>query len=75
MFISSQTESTNFYPLCNSIDKTINKQDRILVEEMQNLGMILLNGSSISDVEGCFTYVTNNGSSVMNLVWTNHTHA
>ena len=56
----------------NSTRKTINlvqkKQGRLLVAEMEDLGLIVLNGRSISDPDGSPTFVDNKGSSTIDLI-------
>ena len=53
------------------MDGATSKQGRRLASELENLGLILLNGRSESDPEGNFTFLNKNGSSIIDLIWIN----
>lgn len=63
---------TNFSGSRAATDLTLNAQGRLLVREMENLGLFVLNGRSSSDQVGGLTFFSENGSSTIDFVWTNH---
>lgn len=54
-----------------SLDTTINRNGKLLCECMEENDLILLNGRSKNDSPAQFTYVSNLGTSVIDLVWCN----
>lgn len=55
----------------NSKDKTVNSRGKKLLNIMDHHNFILLNGRSLSDSNGNFTYFDTQGKSVNDLIWTN----
>jgi len=54
-----------------SKDKIINKEGKLLVERLQESGLNVLNGRSVGDGEGEYTYVGARGSTVIDYVFAN----
>jgi hypothetical protein len=52
-------------------DLKINLEGRKIVEIMEKLGLIVLNGRSYGDIPGEYTFVNNNGASTVDYVWIN----
>lgn len=52
-----------------SMDPVINKNGVALVEAMEELGLIVLNGCSLSDKSSGVTFVGNTGTSVIDQIW------
>ena len=48
---------------------------RILLEFMRENGFTILNGRTVSDSKGTFTYVNTQGVNVIDYVWVNLSHA
>ena len=63
---------SHFHQKRNAMDDVVNKQGRLLVQELENLGLIVLNGRSISDRSGSLTFLGNKGSSTIDYIWTNN---
>ena len=54
-----------------SLDTTVTPRGKDLYEFMNNNGFVLLNGRSIGDILGNFTFSNKNGNSVVDLVYVN----
>jgi len=54
-----------------SKDKIINKEGKLLVGRLQESGLNVLNGRSVGDGEGEYTYVGARGSTVIDYVFAN----
>lgn len=52
-----------------SLDNHVNKRGKCLTELMEQLGFFLLNGRSVKDSPAKFTYISDQGSSLIDLVW------
>jgi len=50
-----------------SMDSTLNARDRRLIRILKDTDFRIINGSTVSDINGCFTFVNSNGSSVIDL--------
>ena len=48
----------------NSMDKTTNSKGRKYLEFCSNYGLVIANGRTVGDEEGCFTFINSNESSV-----------
>lgn len=55
-----------------SKDKIINSKGRNLCEKMENLGLSIINGRSISDNPAQFTLINHLGKSVIDYLWCNN---
>lgn len=55
------------------LDKNINPQGRILTDILEEHGFVVLNGRTISDFPGQYTFVNKNGKSTPDLIWANFT--
>ena len=55
----------------NSKDKTVNKQGRYLIKEIEDRGWYILNGAIKGDEEGNFTYIGERGETVIDYVIVN----
>lgn len=64
-------QGTYFSATRNNLDPLINRQGKRIVEELESLGLTLLNGRSLSDQLGNLTFL-NHGTSTIDLVWTNY---
>lgn len=53
-----------------SMDQTVNKRE-VLLEYMESRGFLVLNGRTEGDAPGQFTYNSNVGKSVVDLLWCN----
>ena len=49
----------------NSLDKTLNQFGKSLIEMCASLSLIILNGYCLGDTDGAFTFISPNGSSVI----------
>ncbi|KAI5755470.1 hypothetical protein M8J77_017098 [Diaphorina citri] len=58
-------------PQRRSLDEVLNTRGEMLVEFMEEHGLIALNGRTPGDIPGQFTFISKVGNSVVDLVWTN----
>lgn len=56
-----------------SLDSTISKDGKRLIDFMASNGLICLNGRTPGDTPACFTFSSEVGNSVIDLVWVNPT--
>lgn len=66
------TSDTEFQHERSSLDITLNKQGKLLIERFELLGLTVLNGRSASDRFGSPTFLSPNGSSTIDFVWPNY---
>ena len=64
-------DDTCIYNKRNSFDETINVRGKVLINFMEELGLILINGRSFSDNPAQYTYLSNIGKSMIDLLWCN----
>lgn len=64
-------ESTALYCKRQSHDETVNSRGRTLMDFMEEIGFLLLNGRTESDRVGNFTFCAKSGNSTIDLVWAN----
>ena len=67
----SLVKDTNFNPIRKASDQVINKYGQMVLEELEKLGLVVLNGRSHSDQGGNMTYFSSIGCSTIDLAWTN----
>ena len=65
-----QLNSDNFY-YRESLDMTFNSRGNTLMQFMDERGLFVLNGRVLGDFPAQYTYVSNVGKSVIDLVWGN----
>ena len=53
----------------NCIDKTKNARGELLTELMESKSLFVLNGRTIGDENGCYTYTGTRGSSTADTIW------
>ncbi|CAG7725871.1 unnamed protein product, partial [Allacma fusca] len=77
---NTRTGQLNYFPDLNctnvcktrySIDKTINNRGSLMFQHLSDLDFILLNARCRGDMPAQFTFLGHNGSSVIDLFWTN----
>ncbi|KAI5717270.1 hypothetical protein M8J77_003059 [Diaphorina citri] len=52
-----------------SLDEVANRRGEMLVECMEEYGLVLLNGRTKGDIPGQFTYISQAGKSSVDLIW------
>lgn len=55
----------------NTCDTMVKPRGMKLTEIMESMGFVVLNGRSRSDAQGCFTYMSERGNSLIDLTWVN----
>lgn len=55
----------------NTCDMMVKPRGMKLTEIMESMGFVVLNGRSRSDAQGCFTYMSERGNSLIDLAWVN----
>jgi exonuclease III len=55
----------------SSLDSLVNRKGRLLVQLMEENMLYVLNGRTVSDTPGQFTFLNDNGSSAIDYVWIN----
>ena len=64
-------DGTCCYKYRTSFDKVVNTRGKKLTAFMEDFGLLLLNGRTFSDTPAQYTYISNIGNSVIDLMWCN----
>lgn len=66
-----ETKYSRFTHTRQSMDECLNREGRLLIEAMEDMGLIVLNGRSRSDRSGDKTSISAVGSGTIDYIWTN----